>query len=169
MRKSVILTAVGFNLVGVVFLIGALQLGITSRTSDGVPGAGFFPFVVSLLVLILGTALIVKTLRNPDKPSPFAMDTEQQGNKRTLRVAIYGLAIIMLLWLIAPLDVLDGLQLSETFLFRDYAFGFASIVYSLYMNRALGRSWQFSVFFAVCFFLLVHFVFTEFLYIQFDI
>lgn len=169
MRKSILFSALGFCLVAVVFLIGALQLGITSKTSDGVPGAGFFPFIVSILVLVLGGLLIAKTLRGPDAPSPFAMSAEQQGNKRTLRVAVYGLAIIMLLWLFPPLNPLDRLQLSETFLFRDYAFGFASIVYCVYMNRALGRSWRFSLFFAISFFLLVHFIFTEFLYIQFDI
>ena len=172
MRKSDVVSGFLFSAVGLVFLIGALMYGISSPTSDGQPGVGFFPFIVSGIVLLLGIGLIITSITarsNSNRPSPFAMDMEQKGNPRLWYLTVAGLVGLFLLWYLAPLRVFTALVKSEVFFFEDYAFEFAALVFSVFMNRVYGRGWLFSCVFALLFVGLVYFCFTKMLYIQFII
>ena len=54
--KKDVLSGAAAVCIAVAFMFPSLRLGVASLTSDGVPGPGFFPFFVSLLVIGLGVA-----------------------------------------------------------------------------------------------------------------
>lgn len=173
MRKTEIVAGGLFALLGAVFFAGAIVYGVGSPTSDGQPGAGFFPVIVSSIVLLLGLGLILKAATNPDRQSPFFLEEEQKANPRPLYLTLAGLAGLFLLWVFAPLRLLNPVARrlldSDAFLFQDYAFEFAALLFSVFMNRVYGRGWLFSWAFAIAFVAVVYFCFTKMLYIQFII
>jgi hypothetical protein len=83
------IVAVIFTLVGAVIMFQSWKLG-AGWTSDG-PGAGYFPFYVSLIMTISGIGILVGALRKRDRGA--FVDREQLG-----RVAsVLGPAIVYVL------------------------------------------------------------------------
>jgi Tripartite tricarboxylate transporter TctB family len=84
-----VVVAAVIAVVGLVIMFQSWKLG-AGWTSDG-PGAGYFPFYVSLIMTISGLGILVGALRRPDR-SAF-VDREQLG-----RVAsVLGPAIVYVL------------------------------------------------------------------------
>ena len=59
-----------FMVFGLFFLIQTAsnpQMSFIATTSDGVPGGGFFPYILSILIIIMGGALVVRGARTEGK------------------------------------------------------------------------------------------------------
>lgn len=151
MQKTNIAFGTVFTGIGLLFLFVSLRYGIASPTSDGVPGAGFFPFLVSALVVLLGIALIALSLLHRDgQPSPFHMDKEQRENILPFALTIIAIFAFFALWRLIP-------------------FEWAALAFCLFMNRAYGRSWRFNILFSVIFVFSIHYIFNRLLFVQFEI
>ncbi len=151
MQKSNIAFGSIFAAIGVVFVIGALRLGLSSPTSDGVPGAGFFPFIIALVVLALGLGLVISSIISPDgRPSPFRMDAEQRENLRPFVLTIVALFGFFVLWYLIRFEV-------------------AAFVFCIFLNKVYKRSWLFTIVFSVILVSVTYFIFNRLLFIQFDI
>lgn len=141
------LLVVGF---GIMFLIPGTQLGIASTTSDNVPGAGFFPVIISVAVILFGLALFVKGLKDNGKLVYFQMDEEQKANVRPFFLTILGIAAFFVIWKFVRFEV-------------------AALAFSLFLNWVYHRSWKFNVAFTVIFVGLIYCIFSLGLKIEFAI
>ncbi|MDR1536127.1 MAG: tripartite tricarboxylate transporter TctB family protein [Planctomycetota bacterium] len=151
MHKTDLASAGAFMAVAAIFMIGAWRFGISSRTSDGVPGAGFFPFIIGLIVLGLNSAQVVLWLKGKGEGKPsFALADEQRDNPRALFVTIAALVGLLVLW-------------------RLIFFEAAALLFCLAMNHFYGRGKLFNLVFSLLLVGLIHLFFARFLYIQFTL
>ena len=147
-----------FAAVGAAFVVGALQLGVGSATSDGVMGPGFFPFLLEMLVVILSLALVISYFRHQgEKTESFRMEVEQRDNLKPLVLTVVCLLGLFVLW-----HLLNQLVPS-------YCFEIAAVLFCLVLNRIYRRGWLFTVAYSVVIVTVVHFVFVRVLYIQFSL
>jgi len=137
-------------IIGLLFLIPSIGFGIMPTTSDGVLGAGFFPAVISIGVIIAGAGYFIKGLRENGAVEYFYMDEEQKGNLKPFFITIAATLIFMLLW-----HVID--------------FFIATTIFCLFINWIYKRSWKFNVLFTGIFVAGIYLAFTVFLKIQFDL
>ncbi len=134
-----------------VFIIGGLQLGVSSPTADGVPGAGFFPVVIGAAVAFLGAVLIVQSRTfKGEKTASFRMVDEQKKNIRPLVLTVLGLLGMFALW-------------------HAVNFELAVVAFSLFMNRVYGRSARFNLVFTFVFVGLIYLMFDKVFHIQFTL
>lgn len=160
MYKSDYYTAGAFIAAGAVFLVGSLRLGLEAPTSDGIPGAGFFPFILSVLVIVLGIAVMAKTaLSKGEKTSSFALDAEQKDNARAWLVTVTAILGLLLSW-----RLLSGAEA-----IRSYAFEISAFAFSLFLNLYYKRSPLFALAFSIVMVALIHILFVRVLYIAFEI
>ena len=146
--KKDVLSGAAAVCIGAAFMFPSLRLGVGSLTSDGVPGPGFFPFFVSLLVVGLGVALILKgcILKDADAYATFVFD----DNSKNVFVTIAAFAAYLALW-----------RVSDFFL--------ASALLVVFLNFHYGRSLKFNIVYTVVFISMVYLVFYRFLRIYFVI
>lgn len=97
LRKSDAMAGAVALLLGLSFLVPAIGLGIASPTSDGVPGAGFFPALTSGLLVLLGVILLVRGLRDPGAWFP-TFSAEQRANVRLMLATIGGVLGLLVIW-----------------------------------------------------------------------
>lgn len=148
-RRSNLVSAGLFVAVAIVFAAGSVRLGISSSTSDGVPGAGFFPFLMAMAVIVLGSAQIVLALRSPEGGKPaFALEPERRGNLLRLFATLAALPALFAIWKLAFFEI-------------------AALAFCLFLNRVYGRGWPFTLIFSFLMVGLVHLLFVRMLYIQF--
>ena len=69
-----------------------------AQSSDGVPGAGFFPILLGFIVGILGTILTVRGLLQKGTVQYFQVDTEVKHNLKVLGLASLSIVIFFVLW-----------------------------------------------------------------------
>lgn len=69
-----------------------------AQSSDGVPGAGFFPILLGFLVGILGTALTVRGILQKGTVRYFQVDAEVKHNLKVLGLAALSIVIFFILW-----------------------------------------------------------------------
>lgn len=151
MQKSDTVSGLAFAAVGVFFIIGAFSLGISSPTKDGVPGAGFFPFIMGLSVAFLGGLLMLKSLMyKGEKEASFALDAEQRANLRPFFATIGSLAALFAVWHILNFEA-------------------AAVLFGLVINRLYGRSWRFGFLFSLVFVGLIYLMFVKLFHIQFEL
>ncbi len=134
-----------------VFIVGGLQLGVSSPTADGVPGAGFFPVVIGSAVALLGIILIVQSrFFKGEKKISFRMVTEQKGNIRPLLLTVAGLVGMFVVWHLVNFEL-------------------AVTAFSLFINRVYGRSWRFGLLFTIVFVGFIYLMFDKVFHIQFTL
>lgn len=151
MQKSDTISGLAFAAVGIFFIVGAFTLGIASPTKDGVPGAGFFPFIIGLAVAFLGGLLTVKSfLFKGEKEPAFALDAEQRANLRPFFATILALAAMFGIWHLVNFEC-------------------AAVLFGLGVNRLYGRSWLFSILFSVVFVGIIYLMFVKLFHIQFEL
>lgn len=114
---------------------------IQAQSSDGVPGAGFFPALLGGVVGILGIALMVRGLMQKGTVQYFKLDPEVKGNLRTLILAAIGIVVFFVVW-----------QLTKQFIF-------CVPVLCFFLNLIFGRDLKFNILYTV--------IFTAFLYAAF--
>ncbi|MEM5780371.1 MAG: tripartite tricarboxylate transporter TctB family protein [Lawsonibacter sp.] len=69
-----------------------------AQSSDGVPGAGFFPVLLGFLVGILGTVLTVRGIREKGTVRYFQVDAEVKHNLKVLGLAALSMVLFFILW-----------------------------------------------------------------------
>jgi|GEM_PF-2135541 len=77
-----------------------MSLGFKSGSPlNGVPGAGFFPGVISILIALVSIVLMVQGFRQKRHYfQPIKSIKEMQANTRNLFLTVTSLVIFMLLW-----------------------------------------------------------------------
>lgn len=84
------------------------KLTFTPVMSDGAPGAGFFPIILSVLLFVLGLTLVFANIRNV-KRNLFIKQSEQQSktieksNLWTSIILLLAIVIFLFLWKITSL------------------------------------------------------------------
>ena len=162
MNKTNIISGSIFTIMAAAFMIGAYGYGIGYSTSDNVAQAGFFPFYLAMVVLILGLVLIFQgvTHRGPQDAS-FVMDDEIRKNLRTFFLTLGALVFCFALW-----------HIPTPAFFLDYyltSFEPACLILCLILNILYKRSWLFNILFSTFIVLLIHLLFVRLLSISFDI
>lgn len=123
------------------------QLSFGSQTSDGVPGGGFFPYILSVLIIIMGGALVMRGMKNSDKKY-VDMTPEMKKNLKVMLLTVVGLVVFLAAWKItAPY-------------FGNTAFMVCVFLLELYMNKLFERTWKFALIYAVVFTLFIYLVFN---------
>ena len=123
------------------------QLSFGTQTSDGVPGGGFFPYILSVLIIIMGGALTMRGMKNSDKKY-VDMTPEMKKNLKMMLLMVAGLVVFLAAWKItAPY-------------FENTAFVVCVFLFEIYLNKLFERSWKFALIYAV--------VFTAFIYLVFS-
>lgn len=137
--------------VGAFFFVMTLtnpQMSFVSKTSDGVPGGGFFPYILSVLLVVLGLALTGRSLKN--EPVKYVeMTEENRKNLKTMLLTIAGFIVFLAAWKItAPY-------------FGNPAFMVCVFLFEIFLNKLFERTWKFTLIYAS--------VFTVFIYLVFNV
>lgn len=114
---------------------------VNAQSSDGVPGAGFFPVLLGFAVGILGTVLMIRGLMQKGTVQYFKLDDEVKHNLKILALAVIGVVVFFVVW-----------QTTKQFIFCVPVFCF-------YLNFIFKRSLKYNIVYTV--------VFTAFLYLAF--
>ena len=141
--------ALGFGTVAYTFAAPTLTFG--AKTSDGVPGAGFFPIILGFVVGALGIVLFVRGLRQRGAVRYIQIDAEIKRNLVSVALTVAGIAVFLVLW-----------QLTHKFVP-------CLAVLSLYLNVVFRRSWRFNVIFTVVLTAFIYFAFAKGFHVQFDL
>jgi len=141
------LLSIGF---GTLFFVPSLGMGFTASTSDGVPGPGFFPIIVSSFLIILGFILLVKGIKDKGKFKFFVMDEDTKENLRPFFLTIAAIVVFLAALKLIP-------------------FTLASLALLVFLNWVYKRSWKFNLIFSPVFVGLVYLIFTVLLKVQFSI
>ncbi|MDC7125644.1 MAG: tripartite tricarboxylate transporter TctB family protein [Spirochaetales bacterium] len=152
MRKGDTIPGALISVFGVIFLVATLmdsRMTIAPVTSDGVPGAGFFPFVMSLILILLGAVLYIKGVRQNGSVQYLSLTAETKQNLKKLLLVVVGLIIFLTLW-----------QLTKLFFLWVF-------VFSIYLNMVFERSIKFTAIYSVSLTAIVYLVFTVAFSIQF--
>lgn len=135
---------------GIFFLIMTAtnpQLSFIATTSDGVPGGGFFPYILSVLIIIMGGALTVRGIRS-EGVKYVDLTPENKKNLKVLLLMVAGLIVFLAAWKItAPM-------------FGNPAFMVCVFLFEIYLNKLFERSWKFTLIYSA--------VFTAFIYLVFN-
>lgn len=83
--------AIGITIMGAVVVNGGRQLG-AGWTSDG-PGAGYFPFIIGVLLCISGLGTFYQAVLSKDRNTDIFVDSDQL--KRVLQVLIPALIYVV--------------------------------------------------------------------------
>lgn len=122
----------------------------SSQSSDGVPGAGFFPVLLGLAVGILGLALMIRGILKRGQVQYFNIDPEIKKNLKRLLLAAAGIVVFFVLW-----------QTTRQFI------PFMALL-CLYLNLIFGRTWKFNLIYTVVFTLFIYAAFVKGFSIQFN-
>lgn len=135
-----LLTAI-FGFAVALYTLSEDTMKFRAQSSDGVPGAGFFPVLLGFVVGILGIALMVRGLSQKGSVQYFKLDEELRGNLKTLILAVIGIVVFFVLW-----------QTTKQFIF-------CVPVLCFFLNFIFGRDIKYNLIYTV--------VFTVFLYAAF--
>ena len=135
-----LLTAV-FGFAVAFYTLSEDMMKFRAQSSDGVPGAGFFPVLLGFVVGILGVALMVRGLTQRGSVQYFKLDEELKRNLRTMCLVVAGMVVFFVLW-----------QTTKQFIL-------CVPVLCFYLNVLFGRSLKYNIIYTV--------VFTVFLYAAF--
>ena len=122
------------------------QMSFISTTSDGVPGGGFFPYILSAILFVLGLALVGRSVKN--EPVKYVeMTEENRKNLKTMLLTVAGFVVFLIVW-----------KITAPYL-GNIAFMACVFLLELFLNRLLERSWKFTLIYAVVFTLFIYLVF----------
>lgn len=143
MSKAGLLFVVSCIVVALFFMIPAF--GFPGGSADGAPGPGYFPIIVSTIVIILSVILLFHYLK--DKTKYFQTTEVQKKNMKKLLVV-------------------SGVVVLYSILFMYVPFLPLSIVFLIFLNWFFGKSWKFNIPFSVIFTVVLYLVFKNFLHVM---
>ena len=130
--------------IGIFFMVKTLEtdnLSFVATTSDGVPGAGFFPCILSGALIFSGIILMIRGLRQNGEKQYVALDAEIRGNIKILLLTVAGLGVFLAFWYLTDLFIVGVL------------------LFAVFLNKLYERKWKYTIIYAV--------VFTVFIYLVF--
>lgn len=135
---------------GLLFLFPSLGLGVASPTSDGVPGAGFFPTIMAVLLIVFGILLTINGIKSKGSLVYFEMDEEQKANVKPFFITMISICVFFALW-------------------KVIGFYFSVLIFCFFLNKVYQRNFKFNITYSILFTALIYFVFTVALKIQFTV
>lgn len=114
---------------------------VEAQSSDGIPGAGFFPVLLGMVVGLLGVVLMLRGLRQKGGVQYFQLDPEIKKNLKTLALVVAGLVVFFILW-----------QVSKQFIL-------CVAILCFFLNSIFKRTLNYNIIYTL--------VFTAFLYLAF--
>ena len=99
-------------LIGVIYLIGALNLPETNLAKD--PGPKVFPFVGGVIVIVRSAAILLKRYDN----EPKAVYTKEQWRKAVIMIGLFVVYLLML-WVLGFLISTPIILLVSSYMFTD--------------------------------------------------
>ena len=129
--------------IALVFLVPAL--GFPAGSGDGSPGPGYFPIIVSTIIIILSLILAVSYVRHKEKY--FQTNETERTNLPVLLIT--GGAIVL-----------------YTILFMFLPFIPLTIIFMGFLNWLYKRKWIFNAVFSVVFTVVMYVVFNNFLHVM---
>lgn len=142
---------VAFGLLFVVTTLMSPVLTVAAATSDGVPGAGFFPFLLGCITIALGALLTVRGLRQNNKSVSFELNEEGKTNLKVLALVVLGLILFFVFWN----------------LFNQFIIGL--LLLNLYFNVIFRRTWKFTLIYSTIFTAFIYLIFVLGFSIQFSV
>lgn len=122
-----------------------------AQTSDGVPGAGFFPVILGFLLGALGLLLMIRGLRAKGEVEFFKIeDDEIRGNVKMLIKTVVCILVFFILW-----------QLTKQFIL-------CALLFVGGLNFIFERSWKFNLIYTVVFVAFIYVAFVVGFSIQFN-
>ena len=149
MVKKNIVSSLIILIIAAIVLPASLSLGFNSKTADGVPGAGFFPTLISIAIIFIGLFTLLKSFLKLKQDDESEM--KKSINKKNLFNTLGMLGFIVI----------------YVGLWKFVGFYIATFISSLLMNLFLKRTAKFSLIFSAIFVALLYVVFTVGLRIQF--
>ena len=125
------------------FLIPALAM--PEGSVDGAPGPGYFPIIVSVIIIILAVIQGVSYFKEDVKT--FEQDETQKKNRPTLFITIVSILVYTVLFAFLPFIPL-------------------TIVFVGFLNWLYGKRWIFNALFSVSFTLILWAIFSKFLHVM---
>lgn len=111
LNKDKIIAAVCV-LIGVIYLIGALNLPETNLAKD--PGPKVFPIVGAVIVIVSSAAILLKRYDN----EPKAVYTKKQWRKAVIMIGLFVVYLLML-WVLGFLISTPIILLVSSYMFTD--------------------------------------------------
>lgn len=152
MRKGDTIPGLLSILFGSVFMIAASvnpQLTVVAKTADGVPGAGFFPYLLGGTIITFGILLTIRGAKQKGTVTYIHLTKECRRNVRILLLSLTGLLVFLVLW------KLTGIFMAGI------------LVLCLYLNYLFERTWKYNVIYSIVFTVFIYIVFSLFFSIQF--
>mgnify|MGYP001216182192 CR=1 FL=1 len=138
------LVFVGISIVvALLFMIPAFSM--PKGTVDGAPGPGYFPIIISAIVLLLSVILGIVYLREDIKI--FKRTENQKKNTPKLIISMIAILVYALLFSVLP-------------------FIPVTIVGIGFLNWLYGKKWIENIIFSVVFTLVLYFIFSKFLHVM---
>lgn len=150
MCKSNLAAGILSLMVGLLVFIQALQYGFFSITSDGVPGAGFFPVITGGILILSAIILIIRTVFISSDRQYFKLDPEQLQNIRPFVLTTAGIVGLFIIW-------------------HSAGFYPATILFCLFINWVHGRTIRFNLIYSAVVAVFIYAAFTLGLNISFRI
>lgn len=145
-----LITAIfGFSVVTYTLLEDTMK--VNAQSSDGVPGAGFFPVLLGLVVGVLGLALMFRGLKQKGSVQYMKLDPELKQNLKTLLLTVAGLVVFFVLW-----------QTTKQFIL-------CVPVLCFFLNLIFGRKLKHNIIYTVVFTIFLYLAFVVGFKVQFNI
>ena len=155
MRKGDAISGIAITLLGfgvVVYTLAENTMRFNAQTSDGVPGAGFFPVLLGSVLGILGIVLLIRSIREKiEKAQSAAASEETKKNIKMLVVTITAIVIFFILWQLTKLFILWALALV------------------VFLNFIFERTWKFNIIYSLVFVAFIYLAFVVGFSVQFNI
>jgi len=131
------------TVVALLFLIPAL--GFPGGSGDGSPGPGYFPIIVSTIIIILAIVLAVGYIRHKEKY--FQTNETERSNLPVLLITGGAVVLYTIFFMFLPYIPL-------------------TIVFMGFLNWLYKRKWIFNVIFSVLFAVISYIIFSKFLHVM---
>lgn len=147
---GIITTVFGFGVAAYTLIENTMRF--RAQTSDGVPGAGFFPIILGFILGMLGVFLTIRGIRAKGKVQFFKIENEEvRKNVKMLLLTIAGIIAFFALWRITHIFIVWALALV------------------VYLNFIFERKWKFNIIYSVVFIAFLYVTFVLGFSIQFNI
>ncbi len=143
MSKAGLLFVGACTAVALIFMIPAFKF--PGGTTDGTPGPGYFPILVSCVILLLCAVLFFQYLK--DNKKYFQQNEVQKKNLSKLLITAGAIILYTVLFMFIPFIPL-------------------TIVFMVFLNWLFGRTWRFNIIFSVIFTGAIYYVFNNLLHVM---
>ncbi|WP_428769236.1 tripartite tricarboxylate transporter TctB family protein [Treponema sp. HNW] len=139
-----------FFIVAILFIIPALSMGLVSTTSDKVPGAGFFPFLLGISLAACTLLLFIRSIKEKQTIRYFELTSEKKENLNIMLMTLFVIVVTLVIWklfkIFYPIILLECFILSKFLYKRTWIFStlFSTLLIALiYIGFTIGLTIKF--------------------------